>query len=387
MNNRPRVLFVATVDSHLYYFHLPFMRLLTEMGYEVECAAGPSGFAGRIESAGFRVIPIAFTKNPLDVHLPAITAQLVRLMRERHYVLVHTHTPVAGFIGRYAARRAGIPNIIYTAHGFHFHGLGNQAGNRVYAAVEKLASHWTDVLVVINHDDAVAARALFSRPGLEIEEIPGVGVDTGLFVPADPGTRRRERERLGIKDAGPVIGWVGEFTRRKRPGDVLNIARQLLAAIPDVRFVMAGEGPLADGFKLDLQSGGLGATVLLPGWQEDIPSLLHACDGILSTASQEGLPRNILEAMACGLPAVTWDIRGCRDLVLDGKTGFLLPFGDVHGMCLRLEQLVRDESLARSMGAAGRDRIVQGFSQELVLRAMRTMYENRLGGGTSCVSS
>ena len=125
MTDRPRILFAATVDSHLYYFHLPFMRLLRDMGYEVEAAAGPSGFAARIESAGFHVIPFDFTKNPLDPHLPGLTARLARLMRERHYVMVHAHTPIAGFVGRYAAHRAGVPHVMYTAHGFHFHSMGD----------------------------------------------------------------------------------------------------------------------------------------------------------------------------------------------------------------------------------------------------------------------
>jgi glycosyltransferase involved in cell wall biosynthesis len=315
MADRPRILFVATVDSHLYYFHLPFMRLLSGMGYEVEAAAGPSGFASRIESAGFHVIPFGFTKNPLGLHLPEVTAQLIRLMRERRYVLVHVHTPIAGFLGRYAARRAGVPHVMYTAHGFHFHPLGVPAVNRLYIMIESLASRWTDVLIVINHEDAASAKALFSRPGLDIEYVPGVGVDTNAFVPADPDVRARSRERLSVEGAGLVVGWVGEFTRRKRPGDVLKLARRLAGSLPEARFVMVGEGPLESDTRQRAAAWGLQDKVLFPGWQGDVPSLLAGCDALVSTASQEGLPRNVLEAMACGLPVVAWNIRGCHDWV------------------------------------------------------------------------
>ncbi len=381
MTDRPRILFVATVDSHLYYFHLPFMRLLSGMGYEVEAAAGPSGFAARIESAGFHVIPFAFTKNPLDPHLLRTTAQLIRLMRERRYVLVHAHTPIAGFVGRYSAHRAGVPHIMYTAHGFHFHPLGRPAVNRLYAMAEMVASRWTDVLVVINHEDAAAACALFSRPGLDIEEVPGVGVDTGSFVPADPKVRGRSRERLGVAGAGLVVGWVGEFTRRKRPGDVLEVARRLAVSLPDARFLMAGEGLLEHDTRQQALAWGLEQMVLFPGWQSDVPSFLAGCDAVVSTASQEGLPRNVLEAMACGLPVVAWDIRGCRDLVVDGATGFLLPYGNVEGMCSRLDQLGHDEAMRRDMGVAGRERVMREFSQDRVLEEMKRIYAMQLDKG------
>jgi len=378
MADCPRILFVATVDSHLYYFHLPFMRLLSEMGYEVEAAAGPSGFAARIESAGFHVIPFAFTKNPLDPHLLGITGQLTRLMRERRYALVHVHTPIAGFIGRYAAHRAGVPSVMYTAHGFHFHPLGRPMANRVYTMIEKVAGRWTDVLIVINHEDAAAAHALLARPSLDIEYVPGVGVDTGAFVPADPGVRGRSRVQLGVTGARFVVGWVGEFTRRKRPGDVLDVARRLAVSQPDIRFLMAGEGPLERSIQQDAAAHGLKGMVLFPGWQEDVPSFLAACDAVVSTASQEGLPRNVLEGMACGLPVITWDIRGCRDLVVDGETGFLLPFCDVEGMCSRLLELARDEAKRRDMGAAGRDRVMREFSQNRVIEVMRRIYVGQL---------
>jgi glycosyltransferase involved in cell wall biosynthesis len=120
---------------------------------------------------------------------------------------------------------------------------------------------------------------------------------------------------------------------------------------------------------------------LFPGWQGDVPSFLAGCDAVASTAVQEGLPRNVLEAMACGLPVVAWNIRGCRDLVIDGETGFLVPFGDLDGMCSRLDQLARNEAKRRNMGAAGRERVMSEFSLDRVLEMMRRIYAGQLGRG------
>jgi glycosyltransferase involved in cell wall biosynthesis len=110
-----------------------------------------------------------------------------------------------------------------------------------------------------------------------------------------------------------------------------------------------------------------------------MPSFLAGCDAVVSTASQEGLPRNVLEAMACGLPVVAWDIRGCRDLVVNGVTGFLVPFGDLDGMCTRLEQLAHDEAMRRNMGAAARERVIREFSEDRVIKEMRRIYADELG--------
>jgi glycosyltransferase involved in cell wall biosynthesis len=178
------------------------------------------------------------------------------------------------------------------------------------------------------------------------------------------------------------VGWVGEFTHRKRPGDVLEVARRLAGRLPDARFVMAGEGPLERDIEQRSRSRGLERTVLFPGWQGDVASFLGACDVVVSTASQEGLPRCILEAMACSLPVVAWNIRGCRDLVVDGATGFLVPFGDVDGMCARLEELAHSDAMRRDMGAAGRERATREFSQERVLGEMRRIYAGQLDGRT-----
>jgi glycosyltransferase involved in cell wall biosynthesis len=174
---------------------------------------------------------------------------------------------------------------------------------------------------------------------------------------------------------------VGEFSRRKRPGDVLEVAWRLKASLPDVRFLMAGEGLLEGDIRQHAVACGLKDTVLFPGWQGDVPSFLAGCDAVVSTASQEGLPRNVLEAMACGLPVVAWNIRGCRDLVSNGATGFLVPFGDLDGMCSRLDELSGNEAMRRDMGAAARDRVVHEFGQDRILEAMRRIYTGQLERG------
>jgi glycosyltransferase involved in cell wall biosynthesis len=124
---------------------------------------------------------------------------------------------------------------------------------------------------------------------------------------------------------------------------------------------------------------GLEGIVSLAGWVSNVAEYLSASDVFLSTSSREGLPRNVMEAMGTGLPVVAYDIRGCNDLVVDGETGFLVPFGDVRGLAGKLAWLAQHPDERRHMGEAGRRRIEETFSLEAVLPQMKTVYQNELG--------
>ena len=381
--DRSRVLFVATVDSHLYNFHLPMMTLLRDMGYEVEVAAGESGFASRIESLGFPVIALPFSKDLLSVGNVVAGLRLVKLMRKRRYVLVHVHTPIAGFIARMAAHAAGVPHVIYTAHGFHFHALGGRWSNAFFWRAERFAARWTDVLITMNAEDFAAARSTMGSAKTRIEYVPGVGVDTVRYSPPSDSERRHAREALGVADADFVVGWIGEVVGGKRPGDALEVMRLLAGTQPQSRLLLAGEGRLEETMRRGIARLGVSRTVRLMGWVEDVPGFLQGCDAVLMTSDREGLPKCVMEAMACGLSVVAWDIRGCRDLIQHGRSGFLVPFGDCRAMAGRLGELATNAALRASMGAAGRETVLADFGLDSVLARMREIYATELSRGAT----
>ena len=380
---RPRVLFVATVDSHLEHFHLPTMGLLRDMGYDVEAAAGRSGFAARIESQGFSVTALPFSKQLLSPGNVVAGFRLVKIMRRRRYVLVHVHTPIAGFVARMAAHFAGVPHVIYTAHGFHFHPRGGRCSNALFSRLERFAARWTDVLITLNAEDFAAARSMMESAKTRIEYVPGVGVDTVRFHPPSDAERDHARKALGVADATFVVGWIGEVVRGKRPGDALEVMRLLAGTEPGGRLLVAGEGQLEGMMREDIARLGLSGSVKLMGWEGDIPRLLHGCDALMMTSEREGLPKCIMEAMACGLPVVAWDIRGCRDLIRQGENGFLVPFGDCGAMAVRLGELAANKALRASMGAAGRERVLAELGLDCILARMKDIYVRELARGTA----
>jgi len=378
VRNTARVLFIATVDSHIWYFHMPYLRMLRDMGFQVEVAAAPVGFAERIRAEGYEVHTIPFSRNPLNLRNIAAYRALRRLMQSRHYVMVHVHTPVAGFLGRLAARRQGVPHIVYTAHGFHFHSHGKWWLNRLYYALERTAAHWTDTLITINGEDFALASRAFAHGRTKVVYVPGVGTDCGRYQILPAAGRIVARASLGLPGNAFVVVWVGELDRNKRPEDALAAIR-CLSQEDLTRMVMLGSGS-RDREVADLTVWhGLEGIVSLAGWVSNVAEYLSASDVFLSTSSREGLPRNVMEAMATGLPVVAYDIRGCNDLVVDGETGFLVPFGDVRGLADKLAWLAQHPDERHQMGEAGRRRIEETFSLEAVLPQMKTIYQNELG--------
>lgn len=372
------ILFVANVDSHIWAFHMPFMAMLRNMGYVVEVAAAPAGCADRIRAEGYEVHGIPFSRNPLSVQNIIAYRSLRRIVRERHYAMVHVHTPVGGFLGRLAARRNSVPHIIYTAHGFHFHSHGKWWSNSVYYTLEWLAACWTDTLITINKEDFAVASRDFARGRTQVVYVPGVGTDCSQFVPGASGQRERERAMLGLREDAVVIAWVAEFIERKRPDDAVMAIRG--SGLENrAQLVMLGKGPLLDNIRMVVQQDGMQDSVACRGCVANVSEYLAVSDVFLSTASQEGLPRNVMEAMAAALPVVAYDIRGCNDLVVDGETGFLVPFGDANSLADRLMWLAQHPDERHTMGVAGRKRIKDGFSLDVVLPQMKRIYENELG--------
>jgi hypothetical protein len=159
------------------------MKLFRDMGYEVEVACSNVGFTDKIEKEGFNVYNIPFSRNSISLSSIRAFFTLLKLIKERKYIMVHTHTPVASFLGRIAAKIVGVPHIVYTAHGFHFHEYGSKLRNFVYYRLEKFAGKFIDVLITIKKDNYKIAKDKNIVPKGKVVYIKGVGVDLKRFNP------------------------------------------------------------------------------------------------------------------------------------------------------------------------------------------------------------
>jgi glycosyltransferase involved in cell wall biosynthesis len=359
---------LCAVDFTLYHFLLPLMAGLERAGHRVTgvCSNGPD--LARVRAHGFAVEPVEIARSfNLKKHWAAYRA-LVELFRRERFDLVHVHTPVASLIGRAAAWRAGVPRIVYTAHGFYFHERMAWWKRGPLIFLEWLAGRVTDVLFTQAEEDAATARR-WHLCGGTIAAI-GNGVDTTRFHPPTASSARAAlRKTLGTPEDAVVILMVGRLVAEKGYLELLDAMRKVNAVLWIAGGRLASDRPSALDRVIEAipRDPSLSARVRLLGYRDDVPDLLRAADIFTLPSHREGMPRSIVEAMMTGLPVVATDIRGAREEVVPGETGTLIPVGDTEALAAALDRLVRDAGLRAREGAAGRKRALELYDERTVV--------------------
>jgi len=372
-----KVLYMATVYTHLAAFHIPFMKLLQSWGYEVHAAASPEeGHKKEVEAIGVRCWDIPFVRSPVSPKNFVAYRKLKALLTQERYDLIHVHTPMAAWLGRLAAKRTNQGPVLYTAHGFHFYKGAPWPYWLFYYLAERLAVRWTDGLIVMNSEDYERAQKMGFKPGKNLFFVHGVGVDLERFSIA-PESEASVREELGLGDQDAVVTCVGEFTSTKNHAFLLTAWRRIAREEPRAHLLLIGDGRLREAMEREVNKEGL-SNVHFLGFRRDVPQLLQVTDIFVLPSRREGLPRSIMEAMAAGKPVVATNVRGSRDLVEHGVTGFLVELGDVEGLAQALVQLIRDPKLRQKMGEAGRAKI-RDYSLDRVFDEMSAIYARYLG--------
>ena len=238
---------------------------------------------------------------------------------------------------------------------------------------DRLAERRANRIVCVSQD---VARRFFMAPERRRSVIPN-GVDLALFCPSTD-TRTAVRRGWGIGDQ-PLIGMAAEIIPGKGIFDLLDIAAIVLRACPEARFIFAGSGEAAmtSQFAQAIAAAGLKERLILLGQIEHMDEFHAALDVfVLPSRLREGLPRTLIEAAACGVPAVAYDRGGCREVIQSGETGLLVPVGDVPQFAQCIRALIEDPSRRRRMGMRARDRAETAFDIARCAGAIRRVYED-----------
>ena len=371
-----KVLFAATVvKTHIMEFHIPFLRMFQQAGWETAVAA-----RNDYEDPGDCVIPccdryydIPFERSPLKPGNLRAYRDLKRVIDEGKYNLIHCHTPVGALLTRLAAlrvRKKGT-KVIYTAHGFHFYRGAPILNWLVYFPAEWLCGFLTDVLITINREDYDFAQKHIHAG--KVCYVPGVGVDLDRFS----GSRETAREKLGIGKDEFVLLSVGEMTVNKNH----RLALQALALLRDkpIRYVLVGRGEQMENLQALARELEISNRVIFTGYRSDVPELYPAADAFFFPSIREGLSVALMEAMASGLPSIVGKIRGNTDLIDDGVEGVYMPLTP-EGAAEAIEKLYDDPELRSRLGEAAREK-VRRFSAPEVQERMREIYRDTLGAG------
>jgi len=348
------------------------MKLLQDKGYEVHVATKLGNRKQEFDDIGVIKHDINFSRSPYSPRVLTSLLQMEKLLREVHFSLVHVHTPVAAFVTRLACQRTNTHPVLYTAHGFHFYKGAPLKNWLLYYNMEKLAARWTDGLITINKQDYEVAKKFRLRKNGRVFYVPGVGVNVDTTqrraAAVDRSMRRRE---LGIDDKSTVIITVGELNANKNHTQVLRALSKLRKT--NFHYLIVGTGEDELKLKKMVKELSLQNKVSFLGFRKDIPELLTVSDVFILTSRREGLPKAILEAMAVGLPIIATNVRGNRDLVLNGKNGLLVSLDDVDQTATAIEQLMGSKDLRNAMGEKSKELVGQ-YDLQSIIPLMERIY-------------
>jgi glycosyltransferase involved in cell wall biosynthesis len=363
MTEPVRVLDIVNTDHaalNFLAYRVNWINARTEFQNDVLCSDGPH--LRRLALPGARVTALDIPRGMSPAGLARLLRTMVRHLRANQYTIVHTHNSITGAVGRLAARLARVPVVIHTIHGFHFHEHMSALRRFPFVAAERRLARLSDVLLCQNREDLTELARLRSHPRLGVFHV-GNGIDLRRFRPrpAPP------------ENARPVILCVGRLEPVKNHGMLLRALGSLRRRhAPEVW--MVGDGPCQAEYEAAVRRLGLADSVRFLGYRYDVPELTAAADVVVLTSLKEGIPRALMQAMAVGVPVVATNVKGTREVVVDGYTGFLVPLDDADALAERLGVLLGSSALRSAMGARGVAHARQHFDEERVVERLTEVY-------------
>ncbi|MFZ1946371.1 MAG: glycosyltransferase [bacterium] len=350
-------------ERNLYYLAPEMAK--SKLRYGICCLTGRGELAAEVESLGIPVFTLGYRRR-----YAAITVlRLRRLLRQRRVKIIHIHLFEPGVIARPAAWLAGVPVVITHEHGKT---LWKRWHHRWF---ERLAARGTDLRIAVSKDIRDLRVRLERTPSEKIVLV-GNAVEPSRFEVSEAA---REAKRAEIGVAGSlVVGTVGRLVEAKSYDLFLEIAREVCARRPDVKFVLVGDGRLGESLRRMRDALGLADRVLFLGNRSDIPELLAAMDLYVITSQREGLPVSLIEAMMAAKPVVATAVGGIPENLADGTDGVLVEPGNRQAFVEALLEVLGDPNRMRDLGRRARDKAVATYSARTILETLETIYVSLL---------
>ena len=368
--NKNKVLHIITTgesggaQTHLYDLctHMPD-------SYKPLVAMGQKGTLGdKLAQANIPVYIVPSLQREISLFKDGRAYREIRqLINELQPDLICTHSSKAGFLGRLAARAAGIP-AIFTVHGWAFTEGVSSARRFLYRILERWAARWTARLICVSDYDFQLARKYKVAAPQRMATIHN-GIPPGDYRPAADGDSNADHKINLIM--------VARFSPQKDQLLLLRAVSELQIDHP-WGVILVGDGPLlplARNYTAGLNSRD---KIKFLGDRSDVEDLLNQAHIFVLTSHWEGFPITILEAMRAGLPVIASDVGGCREAVADGQTGYLVKPGDSQGLTHYLEELICNRDLRSSMGQAGYERFINNFTADKMVEKTLLVYDEVL---------
>jgi len=380
-----RFAFISHLDFNLYRFRLPIMEALHEEGAEIWALVPPGPWAERFVNHGVRFLPWKVERRGLS---PVDALKAIRSLRQLLYQVepdvVHSFTQrpnlYTGLVyqwsvsGRWIASVTGLGSLYLEKDWRWF------LARHTIENLQRWVFAFATAVIFQNQDDLryYLQKKLCNKD--QVHLIRGSGIDPRAFSPERVSVAecRHLRKIWGIPENAFVVLMIARLVRSKGVNEFLRAARFLVEEISDIYFVLIGD--LDPGNPSSLTDEDLARAreiphLILPGFQERVEPWLKIADLYVLPSYSEGLPRTVLEAMAMGLPVVTTDVPGCREVVDSGENGFLIPPGDAKALRDRILWFVRHPAERQRMGLASRHKVQREFSLDRVVEQHLALYQ------------
>ena len=310
--------------------------------------------------------------NPFSDYLAY--RHLLREFKKFKPDIVHTHSGKAGFLGRVAAKKANVQNIVHTIHGPSFGPYQGCISNTLFKKAEKIAAAHTDHFITVA--DAMQEQYLNAGIGnrnIYTKIFSGFNLKPYL---SDYNTLEI-RNQLGLKKDDFVVGKIARLFNLKGHDSLFKIAPILTKELPNIRFLIIGDGPLKENFKNIAKQINCEKNFIFVGLvpPSRIPPLINSMDTLIHLSRREGLPRALPQAMAAAKPIVALNYDGAREVCLNEKTGLLVEKEDLPELARSILRLAKDKKLLNSLGQAGRDFVQDKFTLDHLVNSQYQLYQ------------
>jgi glycosyltransferase involved in cell wall biosynthesis len=342
-------------------------RAMAERGHEVIVFTGGDGHAAeRLRAAGLAVKPLAFLRrqiNPLQDY--RALRETGAALREWGPDLVSAHTAKAGWLGRAACSRLGIP-VVYTPHGWAIGDRISRWQGEIFLRAERMAARWSDAIICVCEYERQLALEKAVAPPEKLRVVYNGVADVPEALRANPA---------------PAPARVVSVARFEPPKDhaTLLAAMARLGDLP-WELDLVGEGPLEASVRALASELGIAGRVHFRGYDSDPAAAFASAQLFVLSSRSEGFPRSILEAMRAGLPVAASRVGGVGEAVANGENGFLAEAGDVEGLAAAIRRLVEDVSVRQRLGRAARLAYEEKFALERTVEQTADVYRTVLGG-------
>lgn len=332
--------------------------------HEVATLHGRGVYWDRLQQAGIRVFSLSPHK-----YLPLYLASIPWLLLRGRYDIVHCHLIPSNIIAKPLAALCGVSAILNHDHTNDTH----RAENKILLALDRFANRFASHLIPVSASCRDFLMEHESIPNERITLVPNA-IDLRRFTPGST-TKAEARQKLGVCANGSVLAGVGRLNPQKNFSLFLDVAARLASRFPDLRFLLAGDGPEEKMLRSKASALGIADRVLFTGYVSDSRLVYLAADVLLMPSRFEGLPMTLLEAMAMGLPVVASRLDGIAEVVDDPEDGLLAPPDDADLFVDHVAALISNRELAADMAKRARSKIENRYSVERLTAAVESIYD------------